>query len=352
MLSEPTPQEFKTTTVPCQYWYDDKWYDLTTFDSQAAFSFFTSTPNGASVQYGAWNFCKKLSDSTVEAASLGCSTTSQAALSTYAAIINYSTGGNCEAASTSNLDSIATADYTMANSETTFGLQYTSTDTGISLLVGLICDPNAENWSTTALVDMDGTGQRFSTSLTSAEVCPSFDMNALWSFLDTYSYLWGAMFIVGGIFFCFFGKKLFKAAIFIVTAILTVFGILLLFYTTFLKDTTEAWVGWTVLVCSILIGLVAGFFVMKLERLGAALLAGWGGFLLGVMLNEMVLYKAESTAVFWSISVACAIIAAVLSFFMFEHVLILGTSFGGAYMLVRGVSLYAGGFPNEFTLVS
>lgn len=26
------------------------------------------------------------------------------------------------------------------------------------------------------------------------------------------------------------------------------------------------------------------------------------------------------------------------------------TSFAGAYMLVRGVSLYAGGFPNEFTL--
>jgi zinc transporter ZupT len=75
-----------------------------------------------------------------------------------------------------------------------------------------------------------------------------------------------------------------------VTAIFVVFGILLIFYTTFLKDSTQNWVGWTVLGCSILIGLIAGFFMMKLERVGAAILAGWGGFLLGVMLNEMVLY--------------------------------------------------------------
>lgn len=215
----------------------------------------------------------------------------------------------------------------------------------------LICDPNAEQYKTTDLVDIDGKGN-FSTTLTSAEVCPKFDLNALWTFLENYYYLWGAMFIVGGAFFCFLGKKLFKAAIFVVTAILTVFAILLLFYTTFLKDTTENWVGWVVLVCSILIGLVAGFFVMKLERLGAALLAGWGGFLLGMMLNEMAFYKVGSVALFWSLAIGCAIIAAVLSFFLFEHVLIIGTAFGGAYMLVRGVSMYAGGFPNEFTLIS
>lgn len=181
-------------------------------------------------------------------------------------------------------------------------------------------------------------------------MCSKFDLNALWQFLDDYSYIWGVLFIVGGIFLCFFGRKLFKGAVFMVSALLTVFAILLLFYTTFLKDTTETWVGWTVLACSILIGLVVGFFMMKLERLGAALLAGWGGFLLGFMINEMALYHVESQALFWSVNAACAITAAVLSFFFYEHVLINTTSFGGSYMLVRGISFYAGGFPNEFTL--
>lgn len=155
---------------------------------------------------------------------------------------------------------------------------------------------------------------------------------------------------MAGIFLGFFGRKLFKAAIFMVTTVFVVFGILLLFYTTFLDDTTEVWVGWTVLACSILIGLVAGFFMMKLERIGAALLAAWGGFLLGMLLNEMVLYLAESQAVFWCVSIGCAVAAGILSFFFYEHVLINMTAFGGAYMLVRGISFYAGGFPNEFTL--
>ena len=181
-------------------------------------------------------------------------------------------------------------------------------------------------------------------------MCSKFDLNALWQFLDDYSYIWGVLFIVSGVFLAFFGRKLFKAAIFMVSAILTVFAILLLFYTTFLKDTTETWVGWTVLACSILIGLVVGFFMMKLERLGAAILAGWGGFLLGFLLNEMVLYKVESQVLFWCVNVACAATAAILSFFLYEHVLIMTTSFAGSYMLVRGISFYAGGFPNELTL--
>lgn len=53
---------------------------------------------------------------------------------------------------------------------------------------------------------------------------------------------------------------------------------------------------------------------------------------------------------FWCVSVGFAIVAAILSFFWYEHVLIIMTSFAGAYMFVRGISFYAGGFPNEFTL--
>ena len=31
-IEETKIQEFKSTTVPCQYWWDNKWYDLTSFD--------------------------------------------------------------------------------------------------------------------------------------------------------------------------------------------------------------------------------------------------------------------------------------------------------------------------------
>lgn len=66
--------------------------------------------------------------------------------------------------------------------------------------------------------------------------------------------------------------------------------ILLVFYTTFLKNTTADWVGWTVLGCSIIFGVILGLVMTKLQRVGAAIIAGWGGFVLGILLNESVLY--------------------------------------------------------------
>ena len=290
-----------------------------------------------------------LNQNSEDVSALGCSdsTTTDA----YATIVNAGSEGTCLAASSDSYSSIKPTDMKLADGSTTFALKYENSDNNCSLLVGLICDDNAEIWTSTALATSSGDGAcNYQTTLTSKNVCSSFDLNALWTFLDKYDFIWGVLLIVGGIFLCFFGRKLFKAAIFMVTAILVVFLILLIFYTTFLEDTTEVWVGWTVLVVSILLGLVAGFFMMKLERVGVSLLAGWGGFLIGVMINEMALYKVESSALFWSVSISCGIIAAVLSFFIFEHVLINMTAFAGAYMLVRGVSMYAGGFPNEFTL--
>ena len=59
---------------------------------------------------------------------------------------------------------------------------------------------------------------------------------------------------------------------------------------------------------------------------------------------------AQSQALFWCVAIACAIAAVVLTFYWLEPVLIITTSFSGSYMFVRGISLYAGGFPNEFIL--
>ena len=320
---------------------------MTSFDSAA--QFFTTDHTLPTADYAVFNFCQKISQG--DTTDLPCSASDQSVYDAYATLINIPASTQCEAASSPDLDSIESTTYEEDGVEATLGLQYSNSENGCSLLVGLICDEDATETTVTELVDMGGQCS-YRTTLTSADVCPSFDLNALWTFLDEYSYLWGVLFIVGGIFLAFFGRKLFKGAIFMATAILTVFAILLLFYTTFLSDTTESWVGWTVLVCSILIGLVAGFFMMKLERIGAALLAGWGGFLIGLLLNEMALYKVESPALFWSVNVACAVVAAVLSFFFYEHVLINTTAFGGSYMLIRGISFYAGGFPNEFTLAA
>ncbi len=41
---------------------------------------------------------------------------------------------------------------------------------------------------------------------------------------------------------------------------------------------------------------------------------------------------------------------AALSFKIYDFILIGSTSMIGSYLFIRGISLYAGGYPNEFTL--
>ena len=128
-------------------------------------------------------------------------------------------------------------------------------------------------------------------TFSSKDVCPSFTTNALWVFLSKFDWLWGACYMLGGVFLCFFGRKLFIAAIFIITAFATCFLIMLLFYSTLLRDDTAEWIGWVILVCSAVIGIIVGAVMTRLQRVGAAILAGWGGFMLGLLINETFLYK-------------------------------------------------------------
>ena len=213
----------------------------------------------------------------------------------------------------------------------------------------MICDAALKTPVIGIIKDMEG-DCNYSTTFQGAAACPSFDFSTIWDFFQQNAWLWAIFLIVGGLFICFAGRWMFKATIFIATTVVVIFGILLLFYSTFLKDTTEDWVAWTVLACSVILGFIGGFFMMKLERVGAALLAGWGGFMIGALINEMALYKIGSTPLFWTVTLGCAAVAAILTFCIFNHVIILMTSFAGAYAFWRGISLFAGGFPNEFTL--
>ena len=55
-------QRFDSTSVPCQYWFDDKWYDLTDASNESG-GYIKSTPNGpeaGSQAWAAYNFCRKV----------------------------------------------------------------------------------------------------------------------------------------------------------------------------------------------------------------------------------------------------------------------------------------------------
>jgi len=233
----------------------------------------------------------------------------------------------------------------------TLAIQYKEDQCGLTVV--LDCDEDATDNPVISVAERidPSIPCQYKVSFSSKKACPSFSTNAMWIFLEDYNWLWGIFFVVGGIFLCLLGRKAFVAAIFIITAFATAFLIMLAFYSLFLRDTTAQWVGWVVLCCAAIIGIIVGVLMTRLQRIGAALLAGWGGFMLGLLINETFLYKTQSEVLFWCLGIGVAVVCGLLTFVIYNHVIILTTSFMGAYLFWRGVSLYAGGFPNEFDLI-
>lgn len=112
--------------------------------------------------------------------------------------------------------------------------------------------------------------------------------------MNRYIGLWGIMLITVGLLLGIMGRKLFKPTICLMGGAATVFVLLFLFYSLFFNTNTQSWVGWTVLTISSIVGVFVGLFLAKVTRAGVAVLGGWGGFCLGLILYSAFLYKFES----------------------------------------------------------
>lgn len=341
--------------LPCTYWFNDSWYDLTNIDEFGSSDYWTSSADsfGNMVSF---NFCQKLSSgqSGTDPGAIACEDMDLYATE-HTEVTLLRPNAICTPLSTSALDSVTQTSYTGDKPGKSFtdniSIQYTKDSCGLLVILDCQEDVTTPVISKPYKVDSAMNSCNLMVTFSSKDVCPSFTTNALWDFMQQYSYLWGAVFIVMGLFLCIFGLKLFEIAIFIITAFATTFILLLGFYSIFLTDDTQDWVGWTVLVCSTIIGLIVGFIMYRMKKLGAAILAGWGGFMLGLLLNETILYKAQSEVLFWCVAIACAVTFAILAFIFVDIILVISTSFMGAYLFWRGISLYAGGYPNEFELI-
>jgi hypothetical protein len=102
------------------------------------------------------------------------------------------------------------------------------------------------------------------------------------------------------------------------------------------------------LAVSILLGVVVGILLVKSRKAGVAIMAGWGGVTLGFILTTALVI--DNVYAYWAIIVGCAIVCAFFAFKTEKLVIMLATAHIGSYLAIRGISLYAGGFPNESSL--
>ena len=191
-----------------------------------------------------------------------------------------------------------------------------------------------------------------SVKVTSEHACYEFSYNPLMRYLENNAYLFGAVLIVIGITIGLFGKPLFKPSICLVgTIVFTLVTSLFIFSELFSRDTTPltAWIVFIICAC---IGVLVGIVLAFLTRAGVAVLAGWGGFCVGLILYNSFIYKFDNDgkAAFWASTIGLAIIAGLLSFWLLWHAIIIASSVAGSYAIMKGVSMYTGGFPDEMEL--
>lgn len=315
----------------CQFIYDYAWYNYVVDTTPTAFTA-TSSKNADTAYF---TYCQDLSN-TQETTCAG----------------KYYASVDVAGACTLNTNTVMMGAATSGNPQgATVALVYSNDDSASNggtsqLTVNQVC--NSSSSATGPLTDNgDGT---FTTYQESDQACPIYTMNAFFQLIAKYKWIFGAVFLGIGGFLTFLGKKLFTGAIFIVSAVVVCFFIMLIFYSTFLTDNTASWIFWTTLSFSVVLGLVGGYFAAKMEKLGGMLLCAWGGYCLGILLNETVLYLAQATWLFWTVNIGLAVICGILGYVMFDTAVIVGTSFVGSYLCMRAFGICFGGFPNEYVL--
>lgn len=184
--------------------------------------------------------------------------------------------------------------------------------------------------------------------------CPSFQYGILAKFISEYSFLFGAVMIVFGILLAFCGNKFLTIVIGIVTGLATiVLGVYLtsrLVDAIFDKEDIKDYAVWIILALWVILGILAGVFIARKRKWGISVVAAFGGVMLGLLLTTVFGPALKNVYVYYAIVIGCGIVAFVVTFFVEKFVLIVVTSFLGSYAIIRGISLYAGGFPNETEL--
>ena len=90
-----------------------------------------------------------------------------------------------------------------------------------------------------------------------------------------------------------------KPTLFLVAFILTFLILMFLMFSFFIREDTNTWIKWLILVCSILLGGVVGYLLSKSVKLGLLMLGGFLGFMGGYLLylTVVIRFYEENTTV-------------------------------------------------------
>jgi hypothetical protein len=214
-------------------------------------------------------------------------------------------------------------------------------------LIDFTCDPTAELAKlSTDPINLDNCETTI--YVESKFACAKYDVYGLWNSIKSNKWLFGAIIIGLGIFFCFFGENFLKITQVIAGAALSLV-IFLYFVFNYTVIEINSWQFWVVIIIAIGVGCLFGFFMAHLTWLPGLVFGALLGFVLGFVIFNLALRFIESNpnVVFWVTMSVCFILGCLLGFWKEEEIAIISTAIVGGYAIVRGISVWAGGFPDE-----
>jgi len=180
-------------------------------------------------------------------------------------------------------------------------------------------------------------------------------LSELLAFMSQYKFVFIPIFFILGAFFCFFGRRTFDIALFLIVAMAGVLisGSLFMQLTNINSSPATKWVIFGV---CLLIGIGLGYIALKFEKVGffalGLVLGVVGGFFLYQLILSPILAgqtnsSSTGTIVFWVTVVILGLIGGLLGMWLSEDIKIISTAVIGAYTMIRSISVLIGGFPPE-----
>lgn len=184
--------------------------------------------------------------------------------------------------------------------------------------------------------------------------CPKLNFYFVYTLLVERPYIFGSALILLGLFELFLGQKMSKVTVFIITCACVIILVFIFFFQFIIPSGVSETIVWFVLAVAIIFGLILGFLITKYkEKIFGVVLGIVLGYIIGQILVNLFLIRISTSyqkLIQYLTYFGLMILFAVLSILFFDYIMIFATALIGAYAVIRGISFFAGGFPNEMTI--
>jgi hypothetical protein len=233
----------------------------------------------------------------------------------------------------------------------------TNTSRKLGMQIEVKCNPDAVERKSVGVILDDSCSPYILQE--SVHGCAIFTMSGWFVYIAENPLIVGIVLVLFGAVTCFRGRKFFDKVLGFVGFLAGfVFSMLIFsafgwvdYLDPFAEKESKLIIAIIAILLAAIIGAIVGFLLFYFAaHVGVLVLAIVVGFFAGITLYNTFLHFIGSGWVMLACGVLGAIILGVLAKIYHDFIMILGTSFLGAYALVRGFSYFFGGFPDEVTM--